>query len=52
VKRVALATVRVTDFDGGARITYRTDHGALVEALHEWFDAQASDHGRHAEMHE
>jgi hypothetical protein len=44
-------SVRVADVDGGARITYRTDHAALVEALHVWFDAQVSDHGRHAEMH-
>jgi hypothetical protein len=34
--------------DGG-RITYGTDDATLVDALHEWGDAQVADHGSHAE---
>ncbi|MFC8201523.1 aspartate carbamoyltransferase [Streptomyces sp. NPDC057298] len=33
----------------GATLTYATDEPALVDALHEWFEAQLSDHGDHAE---
>ncbi|MFN2389352.1 MAG: aspartate carbamoyltransferase [Actinomycetota bacterium] len=35
--------------DGG-RITYQVSDPVLVEALHDWFEAQGSDHGAHAEM--
>jgi hypothetical protein len=30
---------------GGASLTYATANGALVAALHQWFEAQLSDHG-------
>ena len=33
--------------DGG-QIRYTTSTGSLVSALHDWFAAQRSDHGRHA----
>jgi len=33
--------------DGG-QIRYTTSTGALISALHDWFAAQRSDHGRHA----
>lgn len=33
---------------GGAELTYRTANAKLVAALHEWFDAQLSDHGADA----
>jgi hypothetical protein len=45
---------------GGAQLSYRTRRPELVSALHEWFDAQLSDHGpdamaghehHHAGMH-
>jgi hypothetical protein len=29
----------------GAELSYSTSDPALVEALHQWFDAQLSDHG-------
>ena len=29
----------------GAQIHYSTEYPLLTQALHEWFDAQASDHG-------
>jgi hypothetical protein len=32
----------------GAELTYRTSDPALVQALHQWFDAQLSDHGADA----
>ena len=33
---------------GGAQLSYRTRKPELVAALHEWFDAQLSDHGADA----
>jgi hypothetical protein len=33
----------------GAQVTYTTSDPSLVKALHAWFDAQVTDHGRHAE---
>ena len=33
---------------GGAKLTYKTSDIALVAALHKWFDAQLSDHGKDA----
>ncbi|MEU8378069.1 hypothetical protein [Streptosporangium sp. NPDC048865] len=41
--------VRYTQVSAGARITYTTSDASLIKALHAWFDAQVSDHGRHAE---
>lgn len=32
----------------GAQIEYSADDPALVDAIHRWFDAQLSDHARHA----
>jgi len=32
----------------GAEITYSTDSPALITAIHQWFDAQLTDHARHA----
>lgn len=40
---------RYRELPDGAQITYSTTDGALVRALHQWFDAQVSDHGPHAE---
>ena len=39
------------EVDGGAEIRYSSDDPDLVVALHEWFDAQVSDHGEHARDH-
>ncbi|MBA4864655.1 hypothetical protein H1V43_25520 [Streptomyces sp. PSKA54] len=33
----------------GATLTYATRDTALVDALHDWFEAQLGDHGAHAE---
>jgi hypothetical protein len=36
------------DVKGGAELTYKTPETSLVAALHQWFDAQLSDHGTDA----
>jgi hypothetical protein len=36
------------EVEGGGEITYTTTVGALVGHLHDWFDAQVSDHGSDA----
>jgi hypothetical protein len=41
--------IRYAEPPAGARITYTTSDASLVTALHAWFDAQVTDHGRHAE---
>ena len=41
--------IRYSELPDGAQIEYETSDPALVSALHEWFDAQLSDHGGHAE---
>ena len=33
---------------GGAELAYNTSAASLVAALHKWFDAQLSDHGKDA----
>jgi hypothetical protein len=41
------------DVKGGAQLTYKTQEASLVAALHQWFEAQLSDHGKDAaEEHE
>lgn len=34
--------------NGGAELIYKTANASLVAALHKWFDAQLSDHGKDA----
>ena len=36
------------ELPNGAKITYSTDEVSLITAIHQWFDAQLSDHSRHA----
>jgi hypothetical protein len=36
------------EVSAGAELTYKTSKAALVVALHQWFDAQLSDHGKDA----
>jgi hypothetical protein len=40
------------EVERGAEIRYVSDDPALVSAIHEWFDAQLSDHGEHAQPHD
>ena len=37
--------IEYTEVVGGAELSYRTSDPVLVTALHQWFDAQLSDHG-------
>lgn len=41
--------IRYSDLPDGAKIEYQTSDPALIAALHDWFDAQSSDHGGHTE---
>ncbi|MBF8186191.1 aspartate carbamoyltransferase [Nonomuraea sp. K274] len=41
--------IRYAPMPAGAQLTYTTSDQSLIKALHAWFDAQVSDHGRHAE---
>ena len=40
--------IEYTELPDGAQITYETDKPDLIHAIHLWFDAQLSDHARHA----
>lgn len=44
-------SIQYQNLDNGAEILYSTDNPELVGAIHQWFDAQLSDHARHATMH-
>lgn len=44
-------SITYRDVDRGGEIRYVSDDPALVEAIHEWFDAQRNDHGEHAQPH-
>lgn len=41
-------TVTYASVPGGARLVYRADTRAVVDAVHAWFDAQLRDHAAHA----
>lgn len=40
--------ISYTAMESGGQVTFTTANPALVTALHEWFDAQLSDHGSDA----
>lgn len=40
--------IEYADLPDGGKITYASDDAALVGAIHDWFKAQVSDHGKHA----
>jgi len=40
-----------TELDNGGQIDYSTTDPQLVQAIHHWFEAQLSDHSRHAVDH-
>lgn len=42
-------SVELNETELGATITYRSDDAEVVDAIHDWFAAQSSDHGDHAE---
>lgn len=41
-------TIEYRDVKGGAELVFRTSDPVMVTALHQWFDAQLSDHGSDA----
>lgn len=41
-------TIGYAELPDGASITYASDDPVLVAAIHDWFNAQVSDHGAHA----
>jgi hypothetical protein len=47
-RNAANVNVNYSSVPLGARITYRTVAPALIQALHDWFEAQLMDHGTHA----
>ena len=40
--------IEYEDLRNGGQIVYSADDPGLVEAVHQWFDAQLADHARHA----
>lgn len=44
--------VEYADLPEGGALRFRTLDASLVAAVHDWFAAQSSDHGRHAEHQE
>lgn len=40
--------VAYNELPNGAEIQYSTDSAVLIAAIHQWFDAQLSDHARHS----
>lgn len=42
-------SIRYTTLPDGARVRFQSRDAGVVNALHDWFDAQLSDHGEHAE---
>jgi hypothetical protein len=47
-ERASAIEIRYSGLEDGASITFRAEDPAVVAALHAWFAAQRSDHGRHA----
>ena len=40
--------IEYKELPDGAEINYSSDYPGLINAIHQWFDAQLSDHARHA----
>jgi hypothetical protein len=40
--------IEYAELPDGAQISYSTKSPKLINAIHQWFDAQLSDHARHA----
>lgn len=41
-------SIEYAELPDGAKITYSSSDAVLVAAIHDWFNAQVSDHGEHA----
>lgn len=40
--------IEYKELPDGAQINYSSESSSLIKAIHQWFDAQLSDHARHA----
>lgn len=49
-KSAGRLNVKYSEVDGGAQLIYSSTDPALVTALHQWFEAQRTDHNTHGEM--
>ncbi|MEX0747309.1 MAG: hypothetical protein WD275_04855 [Rhodothermales bacterium] len=43
--------ISYAELPDGAQVRYKTTDPDLIHAIHRWFEAQRSDHGRHAREH-
>ena len=43
--------VEYAEVEGGAEIRYFSEDEEIIAAIHDWFDAQLTDHGAHAQSH-
>ncbi len=43
--------IKYSSLPDGAEITYKSDKNNIIQAVHQWFDAQMSDHSGHAMKH-
>ena len=43
--------IEYAELPDGAKIIYASEDPVLVAAIHDWFNAQVSDHGQHASAH-
>lgn len=43
--------ITYSELSDGAQILYTTANTELIDAIHDWFDAQVADHGAHATDH-
>ena len=41
-------SIEVENRPDGAQLIYRTTDAQVRAALHDWFEAQVNDHGKHA----
>jgi hypothetical protein len=46
---VGKLTITYRDTPAGGEVTYRSSYPVVVQALHDWFEAQLMDHGDDAE---
>lgn len=44
-------SIEYSELPDGGQIVYKTNKQALIHAIHQWFDAQMSDHSQHAMPH-
>jgi hypothetical protein len=44
-------SVSYREIENGAEVRYESEDPTLIDAIHDWFDAQLQDHGDHARAH-